>query len=1127
MAQIEYTDANGNTATYEAGDGEKIGEKLQVESVSAINGTEVTVTLANVPADLPAGSEFTVSDSNDAVYAVTNIAATATEGQYKLTLGTAVAGVGTLTVAYGDSSADLAFDTTIAGLNLSMSTNDEDATLTADGADNAIVTVTVLRDGVKDESFEGTVKFQSLKGAQFAKETVAFDKGVASVQLTSMSSAVAIQDTIVATIAEAPADESFVGESQRLTMNYVPVDGNQETGDKVFITYAESDSASDIFVKFNKDINFEKVYADWEDDSTIIQISDDGGLSYRNIEDLVQVDGNTVKLVLLESQALNDNKEITIKATNSGVDGTLIDSNYSFNLVDKDAPEALGVSTPDYRTIVTKFTEPVSVTTAEVVGNWVLNGHQLAAEDVAFVKVGRDLDDSKTIDATEVYKTDNDNRNYVTIRLTATGAGYFKEDADGNPKMNLLQAYDMIDYAGLTDTTGQNEATTQEFKFMTPEAPAAPTATVYMDSPEQYRVVFSSDVQTKDGSDLDKDHFEFKYQSKADPTNADDTIKYAESIPTANDATTADSVVVTKVSDNEYLLEMNRDWTEELDTDTNNINYYTPDNNHVQISVKVGTGTDEIVNLNEVAMAADKVESFELNIDDLEPAITTASQSYDTDGTPLKKVEITMNEPVQMVDDTGATLMTAEDTISQYQGTGVPVPTFEFVSEDLKTTIEGKLVASSLTDDDITFEVEPVDTSKLTAGNWTVYVRSISDDIGNTSATEKYDVTIEAAASETGAPQVIWADAHDNVDLDIDGTADSDVVHVQFGTEMDLDVFTSTVYTINGEDLPTGVKVEGEEKYYDSDDDGVIESNGDDLSGTFVSITLPKGFLGTTSDVVNDDISTNALADANQDQPHILNISKNLTSAEGVAIKSPTEIELTYEINDGGDNHGELIHDTNTSVMKITSASTVQTAASYTIGNAALTNASNDVVIDIDADSALDGAYGNSIQVELLDNTDGNTADKIEASFASDILTVNLDPNATNGTITFADLETAIEAAGAFTVTVNAADAASDVVVGDAFAATNFIGGKDVVTVDFSEAYAAADVDNADATTDFAISGVTSFTGTSAETDGDTIDITITAADAQVKGADINVVSGQLTDDADGYDASTDAATIQ
>lgn len=94
------------------------------------------------------------------------------------------------------------------------------------------------------------------------------------------------------------------------------------------------------------------------------------------------------------------------------------------------------------------------------------------------------------------------------------------------------------------------------------------------------------------------------------------------------------------------------------------------------------------------------------------------------------------------------------------------------------------------------------------------------------------------------------------------------------------------------------------------------------------------------------------------------------------------------------------------------------------------------------------------------------------------------------------------------------------------FAAGTLSGGQDVVVVNTSVDYTAANIDNADATTDFALAGG-AFTGTTVETDADTLTITITAATAQVKGDDINVVAGEITADSTGYEFSTVAVEVQ
>ncbi|WP_271628939.1 hypothetical protein [Caldicellulosiruptor sp. DIB 104C] len=756
--------------------------------------------------------------------------------------------------------------------------------LVADGADNTIVSVAVYKGAELDQNFKGTVRFTSLKGATFAKSLVAFDKGIASVQLTSISSATVIHDTIIAAIADAENQE-YIGKTAQISIDYVPASASQEVGEKVFITYAESDRASDVFVQFNKPFDFTKLYQDWIVNGTI-------KVNGNNPVDIIKIDDRTVKLVLDEDHALTDNSQITVSGISSGVNGALIDGSYTFNLVDAKAPEAVGVTNPDYRTIVAEFTEPVSMTEAEKVANWVLNGHQLTSADVAFIKVGRDVNNDGVIKAIDVVSYDitthTDNRNFVTIQLTPTGMSYLKEAG----KVNLLQAYNIIDYAGLTDVTGQNKATTQEFTFTTPQPPAAPTISdVVMDSPEQFRVKFSTEVQKKDtnGTPLDANDFKFEYQNGVDANNNPVWVTVnLENTPThVNDTTNGIFAVVTPLSNKEYLIELEVDWTKILNTLATNHNYYTPNYNKVKITAL----KSNIENLLGVDMAEDQSKTVTMTLDAQSPTIADAKQII-INNIPQQAFYVKMSEPVQM--NTGNSAKdTKELTPSQTQeaGTGIPTPTFQFVSEDLTKTIDGEL-GNPINDSDTEFVVVPKQT--LDAGKWTIYIRSISDDVGNTSATVSYVLQVQGVSSPTGEAKIIWADAHDNVDTDAtpDGIADYDIVHIQFGTIMSYDALKTNIYTINGKVLPQGTMITSEiQPYMDLNNDGTLDQN--DLCGTRVTIWLPKNFLGNISDTP---VNTTDY-DNSKHTPDILNVSKTLTDENGNAISGLTEVQLTYVLS--------------------------------------------------------------------------------------------------------------------------------------------------------------------------------------------------------------------------------------
>ncbi|MFP4697966.1 MAG: S-layer homology domain-containing protein [Eubacteriales bacterium] len=739
------------------------------------------------------------------------------------------------------------FPVSTEGYTFAISVDDEDSTLTADGADDTLVIVEALKNGEIDEKFEGTVLFQSLKGASFAKEKVAFDEGIAKVQVTSMSSPIEIVDTIIATIAKAPVDNDLVGESVSTTLVYTPQDGNQSIGDKVFVTYAESDRASDIYVTFNKDIDFDLV----KDNLADIDIIYGEGTTVE-VEDVVKVSDNVVKLVLLEDEALPDNRTISV-SLNSG--DAFIESTVTFGLVDTTAPEAMGVITPEYRTVVAKFDEPVTDGTAGDISTWVLNGAQLEDSHVAEIYVGRD--------GTE-YDADNskDSRNYVTFELSPDGIDLLNDEGEDN----LLQAYGVEDYAGITDTTGQNVATTQEFTFETPAPPAAPEAVVTMDSPEQFRVKFDQSM----ADTYDEGFFKVEVENGKD---SEDEINWDEL-----DGTTNYEVTPIGSDNDEYLIELVDDWTVYHDTSTSKVNYYSPDNNEVKITVLT---TDEITDVKSAydqELEEEVVEDFVLKLDAASPTIDSAEQLKEDDNY-IQEFEVVMDEPVQIngLNEDSTPLTPSE---LQTEGDGIPTPTFVFVNEDGSETVDGRLL--SLDDDDYSFVVEPKET--LEPGEWTIYIRSISDDVGNTSSTVAYDIIVKEAEAVESDPEIVWADAHDNIEIDGDYF---DIVHIQFNTKMSLDVLRSNRYTINGNELPQGVMVTKVEE-----------------GGTRVTLKLPYDFLGDSTTDESDGTATDI--DGSQydegtistNEASMLKVNSNLTSSEGVKLTGATEVELSYNEED-------------------------------------------------------------------------------------------------------------------------------------------------------------------------------------------------------------------------------------
>jgi len=713
------------------------------------------------------------------------------------------------------------------------------------------------------------VKFTSLKNAKFAKDVVAFDKGIATVTVTSISSATAIQDTIIVAIADAE-DKEAIGKTFTINLDYVPKGSGGELAEKVFATYAESDRASDVWVQFNKPFDFDKLYADWTKNPNAITVNG------RQVVDIVKASEKSVKLVLTDkgkADVLPDNSTITLKTEYTGTQGMFVESKVEFILVDHQPPSAVAAEAPNYRTIVAQFTEPVAKENAEKVSNWVLNGKQLSTSDVIVngVTVGRAIDAKGTISDYDK-KSHTDNRHYVTIQLTANGAK--KLNAAGS--QNLLQAYNITDFAGYTDTTGQNKAATQEFRFVTPDAPDAPNSVTTMDSVEQYRIKFNSPVSKLNNGKLSASNFKLEMQNGK---NADGTPNFVE-IGLEDTVTTDSMAVVRQVSDTEYLIELEEDWTVKYNTQKSGRNYYTPDWNKVRVTVFA----DDIKNDLDVKMTADRVETLTMNLDSTNPEIKLAQQSKDVAGNLIAAVDVEMSEPVQLNLAAGTNEITPSE--QQKAKGGVPIPTFEFVNEDKTVTLEGELVSSS--EDDMSFTVKPKKDEELKPGKWTLYIRSISDDVGNTAGTVSTQIEIKGAIEQLADPRIVWATAHDNVDLDQEGTqagiADADIVHIQYGTEMSLDALTSTVYTINGKQIPEGASITSVKlAKYDVDGDYKY-----DHAGTLVTIKLPKDFLGDKSEEVHDTFFTSS------SNHHVLNVVKSLKDASGKELMTPREVEMKY-----------------------------------------------------------------------------------------------------------------------------------------------------------------------------------------------------------------------------------------
>jgi len=345
------------------------------------------------------------------------------------------------------------------------------------------------------------------------------------------------------------------------------------------------------------------------------------------------------------------------------------------------------------------------------------------------------------------------------------------------------------------------------------------------------------------------------------------------------DTGSATVIPVPNTNNEKYVINVNEDWTVRDNTATSAANYYAPNYNNVQVTV---AATDAI-NAAGVKMAAAASQVLTLSLDSTSPTIINAVQEVDANKAPAQFFDVTMSEPVQMSGTIGDSAIL---TPSQTQGKVIPTPTFQFVSSDNATTVDGVL-STAIDATNTKYVIAPK--TDLTTGTWILYIRSISDQVGNTSSTISYPINVVDGTVATGTPTIVSAYAYDNVTTTAGITvgkpdpAVKDVVTIQFGTTMSSDALKSTMYTVNGNALPVGTMITSQTVKYDTKNN---------ISGTLVTITLPNTFLG--------DMTTTAEATfiggvyTNPKTPNILNISKSLTSTSGAAITGNTQVQMSY-----------------------------------------------------------------------------------------------------------------------------------------------------------------------------------------------------------------------------------------
>ncbi|WP_461200845.1 S-layer homology domain-containing protein [Anoxybacillus sp. TBDG-1] len=703
----------------------------------------------------------------------------------------------------------------------------KDASLVANGADNTVVTFELVSKGTNevDAKADNIVLDLNTTYGTLSQKRVTIQNGKATVILTSEFSAKDIVAKIDAQIIEASGDyKDLIGKvfGSGVVTFKPAASGVVET---ITLVGGESNQADRVTVFFDKTPTEQQL----KDSNFVVKqgSKEVTPLGFKLVKD----NPKAVELILKKDDYLTDNKEVTVVANVPNAIGKLSTSSTTFILTDARPAEVTSVQVEGLNTIKVVFSEAVDS------AHFVIDGRFVEGKD--FKVTYGDFD----------AKTRKDERHIVTIELNDN----FKENEKAKvgyftPGQHSLQVSSVKDFAALTDV--KNIGTTQNLTFHVIEDTTKPTAEVKVESPEQFRITF--DKILKEADLLSTGKFQLEFYNE-------DTKKYEKVTPSVKNGrfqgwkNNLSEILLVKRDSNKpssYIVELKEDWTVIYNTQATKLNYY---NDKFRIVIAEDAVTNKANGEKNAEIILDlNYAGSPLNQPDTEsPKILDIVQS-ETDKTTFT---VKMSEPVKLGnvrDDSG-------DTIAQEQGS-LPKTLVDFIGKDEKgklVTISGEVVGYA-DSSDMSFNVKASLQDLVNKGydeNWTVVVKSISDDVGNTapSLTKEFKVP-KTSVSQIFKVQEVKGDLADST---------KDVVKITFtsGVQYRGGVYDATnpaQYTLNGKNLPIGTKIEVQ------DSDNNVE-NGYEM----VVITLPDNTLLEKSNTIT--------------------VNRNLQSAQGSVLQGDYE----------------------------------------------------------------------------------------------------------------------------------------------------------------------------------------------------------------------------------------------
>jgi hypothetical protein len=739
------------------------------------------------------------------------------------------------------------------------------SSLVGNGADNTQVTLTVrdAKTGAVATDADDLVLEVGTSHGSLASERVTVQNGVATVSLTSEFTEEALKAVVTGKLIEAAADSKWHDEIGNLvasgSINFTAISSEVDEATVPSLLKAESNEADRLTLYFDKAVT-PAMYLEMANGKFVVDA--DGNVVFKEeaqlsvfqadethtIRGLKSVAGNSkaleVVLDVVESD-LTPNALVTVASGFVDEFGNSLDySLKTFTFTDARRPEVTSVEVNSMRELTLIFSEPVTTEYAE---NAVItvDGQEVTFEDGEFNQNGEDL------------------RHEITVRTE----DFLKAGA------HSVQVSGVEDYAG-------NVISNDSLDFNVAANTTAPSATVEVESPEQVRLTWNAEVS---GFAADEANFQYWLPSTDPDSDTDgEWVEFPEGIefvPTTIDA------------GNEYVYELNTDWTRFVDEMyEENPDLDSTDFDYTNFDVRVTVDTDSVRSTENGLRNARQVLSLNYNgsplntFDETSPVISDNLVRYFDDAGREQGYIVSFDEPVKLPNANDA-VTPESDTPSILQGDALPAVVVEFRGTDAngnKVVIDGEVrgyapdhpaIDEEATSADDKFLVRATEANLQNlvdnqgySSEWTLVVRNVTDDVGNAAAT---GIQKGFTIAPTPAPNEVFAaftSEHEGVVFGDDTITIDYSSAVQF-TGNKTNALNLANYTVNGKELPAGSSVALSRDTDESSDIDLLPRGGD-LS--IVTITLPAGTL--------------------DDSDNVINISKELASANGVVISGKTEV---------------------------------------------------------------------------------------------------------------------------------------------------------------------------------------------------------------------------------------------